>query len=251
MSEKPRYLQSYVVPLCEFRRDGAHSIPVRLCGTAFFIDNDGSFLTAAHVLRDAFARWGSGRVGFVGLCCKAEDGSPNSIAAPIIDWVAAPAPFDIAAGRVPLVTATYLSLEPIEVTLWKQVATLGYAEAATSPMGRGVFMGLRGKRGYVQRVIEPDEALFGPRPRCYELDFVVEPGLSGAPLFVHQGLRQDTIVGVCTGSNRSRLIDFEFEEIDASGQVCREVRTRIEEVGIAEVIDGLRGWDRLTRAIGS
>jgi hypothetical protein len=231
------FLQSYIVPVCRFVYDGDKALAVKAYGTAFLIGSEGHFLTAAHVVGEE--RAGDG--GFVGLMCKATDGSPASVAVKIEEHVVAEAPFDVALGVTSHTCGSPFTLKHREVTIWSQVAAAGYPESTIIRQGRGLFLALRGKRGYVQRIAESFEASVGDQPRHFETNFPVEPGMSGAPLFIHAGA-SDHVVGICTGVNKSRQVEYEYEEVEEDGTVFRERRYRVEEFGIAQDLAGLSDW---------
>ena len=90
------FLQDYVVPVCQAEVSANNAKLTRLEGTAFFINRDGFFLTAGHVLRVVMAdssglTWGLNLMGLT---------SNHNFFAHLGEIDFAPTPFDIGIGRV-------------------------------------------------------------------------------------------------------------------------------------------------------
>ena len=81
------------------------------------------------------------------------------------------------------------------------------------------MIGMRCQKGYIQRVIAKGEIKIGPAAPAYELSFNVSRGLSGAPLFMSRHPK-DIVIGVCVGSTRSELIDYEKVDVDTTRVTC-------------------------------
>jgi len=65
---------------------------------------------------------------------------------------------------------------------------------------------------------------------------------SAAHRFFIFGNPKDTVVGICVGSVRSELIDYERIEVDGHGNKLKESRVKIEEYGLAHDIVSLNSW---------
>lgn len=235
-----KFLQSYVVPVCTYEPAVGVAHLRSSQGTAFFVNNCGVFLTAAHVLSDAF-KYAADRDQKVGLCVKGDDGeSEGSFIAEVNLYEPAPDPFDIAIGMVPYFTDSPLALSRKEVSPWQEVATLGYPLSASAiDEDDAIWMNLRAHRGYIQRPTLPRDMRLGKHPAGMELNFLISPGLSGAPIFTTP---DEIIVGVAVGSFRSEYVDDSTTEIEADGSKFKETRIRIEQFGFAHDVNGLLDW---------
>lgn len=233
------YLQSYVVAVCSFERIGGLAELRALHGTAFFIGKSGLFLTARHVHEQALEC--SKKMGWeVGLAVKGDNGSSEKDeVAVIISFEYAPSPYDVALGTACYKPDSPLSLDPIAVTVWQEIATIGYPTSASVKEGKAFWMNLRGQRGYVQRTTLARDMPIGDHPPGIELSFLIGPGMSGSPIFTTQG---ESVIGVGVGAYRSEQIEDSIEEIDSNGEKYRELRLRIEQHGFAHALDGLLDW---------
>lgn len=239
------FLQSYIVPVCIFEQNGGQALIVRLAGSAFFIDDKGTFLTATHVLDDA--RAAADAAGHeVGLVVKRDSGKSRASAITrVIAHDAMAEPWDISCGKTNYKCETALRvLSDSERTAfqptWKEVATLGYPLDAVSGPPTALNLNARGQRGHIQRELRPGDLLH-PNPDAFEVSFLLSRGMSGAPLFYHSRPR-DVVIGVCTGSFRTETIEDTITEINESGQEYKEIRTKIEQFGIAQDLRQALGW---------
>jgi hypothetical protein len=232
------FLQDYVVPICQAEISG-HAKLTRLEGTAFFINPDGVFLTAAHVLR-AIAADSSGLTW--GLNLKGLKSGDNFFA-PLGETELAPVPFDIGIGRVPHNVQSWLTPCSADgVRGWRDVATLGYPASALNTTPGKFNIHLRLLKGYIQREINEDELpVHQPHPHCYELSFAIPNGLSGSPLFIPHGNDQQ-LIGVCVTSIDVEIVIDSFTEIDDDGKRFSEKRARVEQYGLAHSILPLWDW---------
>lgn len=238
-SERSMYLQSYVVAVCLFERVDGKAELRALEGTAFFIGNRGMFLTARHVIEAAASRV-EGTTWEIGLSVKGDNGkSPEERVVPVTQYEFAPRPFDIAAGVAPYRPDTPLHFCQREVSVWQEVATMGYPVSASAKEGEALWMNLRGQRGHVQRTTLPRDMPIGDHPPGIELSFLIGPGMSGAPIFT---VPDQIVIGVAVGSNRSEIIDDSVTEIYEDGREFREIRLRVEQNGFAHDIAGLFDW---------
>jgi hypothetical protein len=155
----------------------------------------------------------------------------------------APPPFDIVLGRVNHKLDPLFRLVRIESDfLWKDVATFGYPLNSAVIEGNDFLTPIRGKKGYVQRIIQPNELVGRNNPPGFELNFLLGRGMSGAPLFIYAG-SVDHVVGVCVGSIRSEtIVDTVTDEVSIDGKRTIEVRTSVEEFGVAHDLRSLFDW---------
>lgn len=239
------FLQTYIVPVCMFHETNTGATVSKLAGTAFFIDANGTFLTAKHVLDQAYAEaQATGRE--VGLVVKDKGGtSPESMIARIRAAETPPPPWDIACGKVNYGCITKLrtpqSTEDLGVVgAWRDVATLGYPLDAKAGDPSQIRLNFRALKGFIQREIMPEDMMH-PHPPGFELSFLISAGMSGSPLFIHEQER-DILIGVCTGSFRSEIIDHSLTEVTDNGTEYKETVSRIEQHGIAQDLRGLVDW---------
>lgn len=235
------YLQSYVVPVCLVEITPGNVRIDQLIGTAFFINSKGCFLTARHVIESAISI-GAKKNLTAALVVKGDSGkSFESLAAPVTAYEFANTPNDVAIGKVNYSCETLLSLEHKDVEVWQEVATYGYPSSAVSGPVTGLRLNIRCHRGYIQRVLKPNDLPLGGNPEAFELDFLLGRGVSGAPLFIH-AQPKDILIGVCVGSFRSELIEDELLQVDSNGSTYKELKIKIEEFGIAHDLRPLHGW---------
>jgi hypothetical protein len=233
------FLQDYVVPVCQAEVSANNAKLSRLEGTAFFINRDGFFLTAGHVLRVVMAdssglTWGLNLKGL---------SSNDNFFAPLGEIDFAPAPFDIGIGRVNYHSKSWFSPYSADgVRGWTDVATLGYPASALNTTPEKFNIHLRLLKGYIQREINEDELpVHRPHPHCYELSFPIPNGLSGSPLFSTEGNGRQ-LIGVCVKSFDVEIVIDSFTEVDDQGKRFSEKRARVEQYGIAHSILPLCDW---------
>lgn len=235
-------LQDHVVPICSAVVSERQAVLRRLLGTAFFINSRGVFLTARHILDKISHAENSGVQ--CGLIVKAADAPMRSQFASLQTWENAPAPYDIAIGVVNCPTRSWFSIaESTHASPWMDVATLGYPETALNSTLGNFKIHIRAHKGYIQRIVDPNEIdLIRPHPTCYELNFPVMLGMSGAPLFVSLPDLQ-ALIGLCVGSYGSEIVDYESVEVSDDGKEYRERKIKVEQVGIAQSIFPLLQWN--------
>lgn len=235
------FLQTYVVPACLYIEDGGAATLKELIGSVFFINNEGIFLTAKHVMEGGISKAREKNMKF-GLCVKADHGkSLQSLIAEIINNESANNPFDISIGRVNHGCETLLTLSPINIEVWQDVAAYGYPLITLNISPSDFQINMRCHKGYIQRIIKPGDIHIGDNPDAFETSFLLGKGLSGSPLFVHRQPK-DIVIGVCVGSIRTEIIDYEHVEVDENGNKYKESRLKIEEFGIAHDIRPLHNW---------
>ncbi len=236
-------LEDYVVPVCEFVRQGDVAILRRLEGTAFFIGKDGLFLTAAHVLRSVEARRKE-TSDLVGLVVKDHADPKLSRLSVIQAYDYAPEPYDIAIGRTYFYSRSWFSAPPSKaIAGWQDVAALGYPETALNASPDKFNVHLRTLKGYVQRPIAENELpALGRHPSAYELNFPITAGMSGSPLFVADGPKANRLVGVCVGSYSAEVTEYRRVEVRDAGEKYEERQIKVEQYGIAQAVEGLLDW---------
>lgn len=237
----PEFLQTHVVPVCVFEDRKTSIYAHNLVGTAFFINHEGYFLTASHVLAQAFTL-AKERGQLVGLVVKVGEAEAVKNAVAIIDeFENAPAPFDVSIGRIKFAPPTTFKLEKFEIDVWKDVATYGYPLSALGGQPEDFRINLRAHKGYIQRLTSPEDMKIGSHPHGFELSFNISPGMSGSPIFVYRG-GNDLLVAVAVSSFRGETIEAETSEVLEDGSIFIESRRRIEEYGFAHDIRGILGW---------
>ncbi|MCA8900963.1 MAG: trypsin-like peptidase domain-containing protein [Hyphomonas sp.] len=206
-------------------------------GTAFFVDGNGIFLTAAHVASEF-------ETLDVWLCVK-----PNPVDDPyknewarVVSYENAPSGFDVAVGKVAYRTTRYFDTMGRAASIWREVSACGYPESTLIRGGTKFGMPLRGVRGHIQRTIESVPNFESPLPgKNFELSFPIAKGMSGCPLF-GTSANELQLLGICVGNTVSELIDYEHLEVSDAGQRYSERKVRVEEHGVAIAIESLSEW---------
>jgi len=236
-------LEDFVVPICRAEMGGGQAQLRRLEGSAFFVNDGGVYLTAAHVLRSVQASSVEVNVAY-GLVVKPGEVPKNSLFAPLIQHEFAPAPFDVAIGVVAYTSRSWFRpYTGPRIEGWKDVATLGYPETALNASAALFNIHLRMLKGFIQRPIGADELpIHRPHPECFELNFAVTAGLSGAPLFVAAGGDGQELIGICTSSYSAEIVDYSETLVEEPGKVFQEKRVKAEQYGIAHSIVPLLDW---------
>lgn len=238
------YLQSHVVPVCSYVRQSTMRSTIKaLHGSAFFIDERGTFLTARHVVEGAIERAEADSSAW-GLCQKYDQGkSPLNVMCKVLRFEFAPAPFDIAVGQSSYPSTTILTLSRhADAHEWSDVVTMGYPLTIVEwDSTRWDKLPLRCHKGYIQRVIPTGEMKLGDAAPGFELSFQISKGTSGAPVFISRHPK-DVVVGVCVGSVRRELVEYEHVEVIAPGKELQERRLKIDEYGLAHDLRPLLDW---------
>lgn len=235
------FLQSYVVSVC-LVHDKGHRVSLRKhIGTAFFFSKAGYFMTAGHVISGAFSEAAANSYR-VGLVVKADHGSSAETRVFLLDdddIEHAPSPFDIAVGYVQYFLDTPLRIRPASLAMWQKVATMGYPASSTVPEVDGLWVNLRGHKGYIQRLTLPRDIHIGAHPNGMELSFLLSPGMSGCPIFT---VPDEVVVGVGISSIHSEILDSEFVEVMEGKEIYREKKIKIEQFGFAHDVARLLEW---------
>jgi hypothetical protein len=262
-------LDQYVVPVLSAAPDGNTAVH----GTAFFINSDGVFLTAGHVIeaaRSAAAQSG----GKIWLSVRIAD-SNAAASHEILSTELAPAPFDVAIGNVSTASQSFVRLadESAGAPLCN-VWTFGYPETAHTRASSGrLLVGQRAHKGYIVRRLTGDELAlpFGPG---FELNFPIPSALSGAPLVLERPATAlehalmaapgmppmigmglvDTrftpkhalhLIGVCVGTTQAETVAFSYTEVIDGNIKYSEKTSKIELYGLAHDLLPLAGWKPL------
>jgi len=235
-----RCFEEIIVPFCSFNVRNEKCFINKLYGTAFFISSEGYFLTARHVIENALSEL-SDKDTYIGLCVKGKN-LENRMAS-LLHYEYAPDNIDVAIGKIDYKTLNEFMILDAEISIWQDVATLGYPENALLNTDSGsLFIKTRAHKGYIQRIIDPNEiSNLGNHKRLFELNFSITTGLSGSPLFTNhkEKLR---LIGICTGSYSSEIVEFYREEIEENGTPFKEKRVKVEQFGIAQNIHDLLKW---------
>lgn len=234
-----RFLQHRVFPICRYTKHEGKAYVKNLEGTGFFISNTGAYVTAGHVLDSGRLR-ASQADELLGICPHLV-GTNLKVVIEIAAFDRAPAPYDIAVGKVDLPSDTTFVIQQREVLVWQDVATFGYPESVVNSTPSEFQIQARGHKGYIQRVVPSGRMPTGQHPDVFELSFPISKGLSGSPLFIYAG-QKDQVVGVCVGSHQSRLVDYEEVVRSDQGADERQSFLRVEEFGIAHDLRGLVDW---------
>lgn len=231
------YIETYIVPVCRFEVQN-NTVNIRAFhGTAFFINSEGAFLSATHVIssgEEDVKRHG----GFLGLCVRIDSGN---IASRILHCDLADNPYDICVGEVSFKCETLLTFQKSEISTWRDVATFGYPTNSQNISLEQFWMYGRGFKGYIHRLVKSNQFPNVVHPDSFETNSAMPRGLSGSPLFVHNEPK-DIVVGICVGANSSETLDFMFEEVNDAGEIFREKKVRVEEYGLAHDIRSLFEW---------
>jgi hypothetical protein len=237
-------LQDFVVPICRSEIADGQATLRKLEGTAFFINGDGIYLTAAHVLKSIVAQPAESEVHY-GLVVKPIDEPSDSLFAPLGKYEFAPAPFDIGIGAIVFRSRSWFhAYSGQKIEGWRDIATLGYPETALNSHPTDFNIHLRMLKGFIQRPIAADELpIHRPHPNCFELNFAVTAGLSGAPLFIAAGANRQELIGVCTSSYSAEIVDYSELTVEEDGKVLKEKSVKAEQYGIAHSIADLLDWE--------
>ncbi len=236
------FLQSFVTPVYLYTVNDKQAHVEELIGSSFFINSNGLFITARHVIE--YAEKKAQTEGYLlGVAVKDKHGThKKSMIAKVKLKEFAPEPNDIAIGLVNYQCDPWFCLQDREVEVWQDVATYGYPLGAVSHNPENLLsLNIRCHKGYIQRLLRPGDIPFGPNPPSFELSFLLSRGLSGAPLFIHKRPK-DIVIGVCVGSVKSETVEHESLEVDNDGRRYSEKKVSIEQYGLAHDLRPLYQW---------
>lgn len=236
-------MQSFISPLVSYKKDeNGKAVLGQLFGTVFFINKDGIFLTAKHVVDSALeaAQENGSQIGIV---VKGQgEKSTESFIAELDTYEYYGDKVDVAIGKINYQIPPELKFTNAKVAdIYSDVITFGYPLDA---IYESVFYEARALKGYIQREIyaNRDNAFVDSGCDTYELNFVVSRGMSGSPLIKVDEKGNFIVVGICIGYNRSETIDFERTEVNDSGEVFTESVRKIVEYSRAPAIYPFLNW---------
>jgi hypothetical protein len=238
--------------------------------TAFFINGNGTFLTAGHVMNAAQAEVAKSG-GTICLTTRIPESS-NGITSEVLSAELAPAPFDIAIGSTSRPSDSFVRLaNATAVAPLQNVMTFGYPESAQLVNASGLVLSHRVHKGYIIRILDAGSTLMHPHPMAFELDFPIPSALSGAPLVLERpatsleralmaapgmipvigNMMIDVrliprhalhLVGVCVGTTQAETVAFAYSEIIDGSTKFSEKTSKIELYGLAHDLLSLADW---------
>jgi hypothetical protein len=233
----PHLIEEAVAPIVQCSLVGGAARADAFLGTAFFVDETGVFLTAGHVVKD-FA------LGRTAICVK-----PDPVKQPSLNawaWVQsvelAPNGVDVAVGKINFATKCYYDVGGFAEGFFLDVSTCGYPESAIDRRDMRFSLPMRGMKGHIQREIRDPSALgLSFRGCSFELSFPIPRGMSGSPLTtVRHGTLE--LIGICTASMTSELVDSQHLEVDDGGAKYSERTVKVEQTGIAVSLKAIVDW---------
>src|SRR5438132_9755692 len=99
------FLETYIVPVCRFETLNEAAYIRAFHGTAFFINSEGTFLSARHVIVTGEADV-KDHGGFLGLCIRADS---ENVAPRILHHDLADEPYDVCVGQADFKCETLLT----------------------------------------------------------------------------------------------------------------------------------------------
>lgn len=196
-SDNHPILQSIIIPICRIN-DKSKNMDF-LYGTAFFTCVPGIFITANHVYQAMLDAQNKNPEHFYGLCVKGESG--NLLVA-IEKIESSPIGLDIAIGKVNFNSVSPIKLVKEKPFFLQDVLTIGYPENASEreKYNKQIshWCDLRAHKGIINREIFTKASELAMSKDLIELSFIVDRGISGAPLFVDN--TNYLVTGVCLGA---------------------------------------------------
>ncbi len=236
-------LQSFICPLVMYTRNDKGVAELgQLIGTVFFVNEDGVFLTAKHVIDSALSLSKDSGMS-IGVVVKGfSEASEESLVAPLVSHEFYSENVDVSIGKVNHRTPTELFFTHEKVAgFFSDVITFGYPIDAVHEK---VFYEDRALKGYIQREVQADRDSGLGNSGCdsYEVNFVVSRGMSGSPLIKVDGNGNFIVTGICVGFNRSHTVDYEHTEVNDSGDVFVESVRKVIEYSRAPIIYTFLEW---------
>ena len=243
-----KILQDYIVPVVRFDEDGQGVAVKKHFGTGFFINSQGVFVTACHVIKNCEADIAANG-GHLGLVIRKTNNERRYLG-DIIDVTCHAPPYDVAVGVADKPSkADFLLGDESKVWMWDDVYTAGYPLTSTHVDANRFIFTPRGHKGQVLRKLPAGHFLMHPHPDVIEISFSITKGLSGAPLVLRDQRDADgnllsyfTLIGVCVGNQPSETVDFSYTDVTDDGTQLRETTKRIEEYGIVHDLRPLAEW---------
>jgi hypothetical protein len=221
-------IQDHVVAVVRFTMDRPGAVTlVDAVGTAFFIDDRGTFLTAASALAASVP--GAG----LGLAVRMRDAQAMATIVPVLARECADPPWDVAIGRADLATRRSFVLAGAQATspIWESVCGYGCVALDRRSAGRPPVPVLRALRGNLMRELPAE----GERaPPGFESSFTVPARMRGAPVFVLERPRA-RLFGICVGNGS-------LGELDDPASPAGEGRLAADAHGLVQDLRGLAGW---------
>ena len=178
--------------------------PPEYLGTAFFIDQDGTFLTARHVV--------SGHADIVGVSLKHHPGPEERPIATALEDIKLGSDIDLARGRADIPDRQAIRLADTEPAAGGDVLTAEFSRSTQVEPGKG--LGLHNPsvhKGHIVRAFGTEEPPFQRRTQVYELSFPALLGASGAPVVDLDNL---SVVGLIVANVATHLIPAQVERIE-------------------------------------
>ena len=221
----------------------------RLMGTAFYINDDGFFLTVGHVLRAAID---GAKQDYEHPSLLRRQKNTGEYKVGILDrYEFSPKPHDIAIGKIHGETKSYYELaNPGTDLVWKNVHAIGYPDSTFIEVKGSKIISPRKLTGQVTRFLMEDEPRFDCANSDFELSYRIPYKMSGSPLFIFDTSADEvlndkfiSLIGICVGNLESEILAHESIEIDDKDGLHKERRLKIEEYGIAHNLWEIRDWE--------
>ena len=125
-----KILEHYIVPVVRFSDSSERILVESVHGTAFFVNDQGAFVTAAHVVKECMAEVEK-KGGHLGLAIRQPGVSSHLFVGEISVGSFAEYPYDIAVGVINQPSKSCFAFGDSEkVLLWENVYTAGYPATA-------------------------------------------------------------------------------------------------------------------------
>jgi len=180
--------------------------PPKYLGTTVLVDNDGTFLSARHVL--------SGRQldRVVAVSLEHDVHSGDRPIATVVEDVVLAEDVDLARGRAKVLNGRAIRVADRAPAAGGDVLSAEFSRSTRlDPEGGLGFEKPSILKGNIVRAFSTDAPPFQRRTQCYELSFAALLGASGAPVV---DLDQYAIVGVIIANVATHLIPAQVERIE-------------------------------------